>query len=489
MRRLKILLVTLITTIILMLSISVSVSASTYEDIQKEVSTLVNQNILPSYHLNLSYDTAYQTLYNKMYRQGNTESKDTFKEMSESNLRSIIKSYKNDWDKVWFDILTNLDVEPEYLDPNRVLGLYYDSNSNNNSYLYLIWTSHYIPSEFMTVYSFELNDKEYKQYPTNDLFEPFYYDSKYYHFEKYDLTIHLTPIGGIENDKDFGIPLTQKYKFKNIKVGLDKLQYENIPNNLYEASIDSYTEFDLGMTPKPNDKSLCQLVTHAYKLIKDCEVQSHYDLGFGGYMHYVHFNTTISIDKIYRVDVCYDLTSDNKDWYQFWLNEDIKHIEKSMRPDKKKTGIFGLYDTYGFKEGSFKSNEKDSIEYKYEMMLNYKEQNWDWFGEKCIESNYKRIKDFKILRLNYLVEDQVYDVAVTMDNVDGKTLSIVDRSLILDTESSLYKVKDKIYSISDGVNIAKNVMLSIIGIIAFLLIFYYGYIGILKIKEVMKDEK
>ena len=91
--------------------------------------------------------------------------------------------------------------------------------------------------------------------------------------------------------------------------------------------------------------------------------------------------------------------------------------------------------------------------------------------------------------LNYLVEDQVYDVAVAMDNVDGKTLSIVDRNLILDTESSLYKVKDKIYSISDGMNVAKNVMLSIIGIIAFLLIFYYGYIGILKIKEVMKDEK
>ena len=72
------------------------------------------------------------------------------------------------------------------------------------------------------------------------------------------------------------------------------------------------------------------MVTHAYKLIKDCEVQSHYDFGFGGYMHYVHFNTTIPIDKIYRVDVSYVLTSDNKDWYQFWLREDEQKVIKSL---------------------------------------------------------------------------------------------------------------------------------------------------------------
>ena len=261
------------------------------------------------------------------------------------------------------------------------------------------------------------------------------------------------------------------------------------PSNKYSNTLESYCEFDLGLTPTYHGKSACQMVTHAYKLIKDCEVQSHYDFGFGGYMHYVHFNTTIPIDKIYRVDVSYILTSDNKDWYQFWLREDEQKVIKSMTPDRKSTGIFNLYNTYGFKEGEFKSNEKNSITYKYEMMLNYKDQNWNWFGDSCVESNYKRIKDFKILRLNYLVDNKTYDVAVTMDTVNGETLSIIDRGLILDTDSALWKIKDKAYSIADGIELARNIMVTIIGIIGFLLLFYLGYKLVITFKEAMKDEK
>ena len=123
------------------------------------------------------------------------------------------------------------------------------------------------------------------------------------------------------------------------------------------------------------------------------------------------------------------------------------------------------------------------------MMLNYSEQNWDWFGDSCVESNYKRIKDFKILRLNYLVDDEVYDVAVTMDTVDGETLSIIDRSLILDTESALWNIKDKTYSFLDGIDTAKGVMLTIIGILAFLLLIYFIYKVVIVVKEVMRDEK
>ncbi len=171
------------------------------------------------------------------------------------------------------------------------------------------------------------------------------------------------------------------------------------------------------------------------------------------------------------------------------MNEEEQKVVKSMRPEKKKTGIFGLYDTFGFKEGSFKSNEKETITYKYEMMLNYSEQNWDWFGEACVESNYKRIKDFKILRLNYLVDNKTYDVAVTMDQVDGETLSIIDRGLILDTESALWKIKDKAYGIADGIELARNIIVTALGIIAFLLLFYFGYKLVITFKEVTKDEK
>ena len=123
------------------------------------------------------------------------------------------------------------------------------------------------------------------------------------------------------------------------------------------------------------------------------------------------------------------------------------------------------------------------------MMLNYSEQNWDLFGDYCVESNYKRIKDFKILRLNYLVDDKVYDVAVTMDQVDGKTLSIIDRGLILDTESALWQIKDKAYSIADGIELARNIMATILGVIGVLLLFYLGYKLVIVVKEAMKNEK
>ena len=467
MRKLLISLITLITAFIILTTNSF---AKTYDELIEEIISLVDENSLPEYHKNLAPNVGYQMLYNKMYKEGSSSSKELFKSYTETKLKNIIQNYQNDWDEVWFNIISNLDVEPQYLDPNRILGIYYDANAlNNSSYLYLIWTSKYIPSEFMTIESFELNGKTYNHYE-ND--KAFYYDSKYYHYPNYDLSLHLTPIAGQEDTLAFGVPLTQKYKFSNIQIGIDQNQVST--SNTYSATIDSYTTFDLGIIPTHKQKSACQLVTHAYKLIKDCEAQSYYDLGFGGYIHLVHFNTTIPIDKIYRVDVNYTLTSDNKDWYQFWLKEDEQEITKSLRPEKRQTGIFNLYNTYGFKEGSFKSNEKESIEYKYEMMLNYSEQNWDIFTS-TIESNYKRIKDFKILRLNYLVEDEIYNVEVLMDNVDGKTLSLIDRSLILDTTSATYKIKNKIYSIKDGIDLTKNIILSIIGIIVFLLIFYYSY--------------
>ena len=491
-KKIKILITTFCLVLSLFILTGVTVNASEYDEIQKEVETLVNNGTLGSQHKRLCHNTGYQTLYTKMYRQGNQAMKSYFGNMSYSELANIISMYQNEWNEVWFDILTNLDVEPQYLDPDRVLGIYYDAyTSGNSSYLYLIWTSKYLPSEFMTINSLELNGTKYTQYPDNDLFNPFWLDSRYYYYEQYDLAIHITPIGGYDKDGNhFGVPITRKYSFSNINVGIDKLQFDEEPDpyNKYSSTIDSYAEFDLGVKPEYHGKSACQMVTHAYKLIKDCEVQSHYDFGFGGYMHYVHFNTTIPIDKIYRVDVSYVLTSDNKDWWQFWLDEDEQKVVKSMTPDRKSTGIFNLYNTYGFKEGEFKSNEKETITYKYEMMLNYTEQNWNWFGDKCVESTYKRIKDFKILRLNYLVDNKTYDVAVTMDTVDGETLSIIDRGLILDTDSALWKIKDKAYSIADGIELARNIMVTILGILAFFLLFYAGYKIVITVKEAMKNE-
>ena len=260
-KKVKILLTTFSLVLSLFIFCSSNVYASEYDEIQTEVEMLVNRGKLGSQHKRLCYYTGYQTLYTKMYRQGSQGTKDYFANISYSELVNIIDMYENQWNEVWFDILTNLDIKPQYLDPNRVLGLYYDAyTSGNSSYLYLIWTSKYLPSEFMTFNSLELNGKQYEQYPDGDLFNDFWYDSQYYYYEQYDLCIHILPIGGFKSDEThFGVPITRKYNFSNIKAGINKLQFDNDPdsNNNYSSTINSYAEFDLGITPEFYGKSCC----------------------------------------------------------------------------------------------------------------------------------------------------------------------------------------------------------------------------------------
>ena len=193
-KKIKIIITTFCLVLSLFIFAGISVNASEYDAIQAEVETLVNNGTLGPQHKRLAHNVGYQTLYTKMYRQGNESLKSYFAEMNYSQLANIIDMYENRWNEVWFDILTNLDIEPQYLDPDRVLGIYYDAyTSGNSSYLYLIWTSKYLPSEFMTIHSLDLNGKSYSQYPDGDLFNPFWYDSQYYYYEQYDLAIHISP--------------------------------------------------------------------------------------------------------------------------------------------------------------------------------------------------------------------------------------------------------------------------------------------------------
>lgn len=176
--------------------ITVNVNAASFhQDIQTEVAAHVSAGRLPSYHNNLSGDTGYQTLYTKMLTSNNL---DYFKTISEQNLRSIIMWYHTDSDLIWKDVKANLDIEPKYLEPNKVLGIYWDSRIDETySYLYLIWTSEYIPTEFMTIKELVLNNKTYKQYDTEaqkDNLDGNWYGSDYYHYAGYNLTLHKTPI-------------------------------------------------------------------------------------------------------------------------------------------------------------------------------------------------------------------------------------------------------------------------------------------------------
>ncbi len=471
-------------------------ASSFFEDTKTEVAFYVNQGVLPPFHNDLVRDEGYQTIYTK-YKT--TNSLDSFGSFTEERLREVIMWYHRDSDLIWTDVKNNLDIEPKYLEANKILGLYWDSRIiENYSCLYLIWTSEYIPSEFMTIKEIVVNNKLYKQYDNQaqkDSLEGNWFDSDYYHYSEYNLTLHKTPISGFEKNGAFGVPLMQKYKISSFKAGIDEFQYFNDPDptGKYNVVCNTEIEFDLGIVPKKDGVKLFQLVTHAYEIIKDCEVQSFFDLGFGGYIHNTFFNTTIDIDRIYRVDVSYTLSSENKSWYQIWLNTKEISVKKSLTAEKKANGLFNLFSYQGFKEGSFKSNVKAGKTFKYRLHLNYDEECWNLFDNPpYYEADYKLIKDFKILRMNYLVDDKVYDVSVKMDTVDGNTLSIINRDLIMDTDSKTWSIKEKTYETIDdfkeAITKSKDTLITIGAVIGGLIIVYILYKGYRFIKFTFKKE-
>lgn len=427
-----------------------------YHDIINEVNTYVDQGKLPAFHKQLATKEGYQVYYTKKVRTNKmTDGLTELSQVSETTLRGIIQAYENRTNQVWYDVLTNLDIDVEYIKPNEILGLYWDSRIDESySYLYLIWTTEYTPSEFMTIKQMNVSGQTIRQYDgTPKVGEGKWLNSDYYHFSDCNLSLYRTPIAGYDNNQKFGLDLKQKYFFMNLEIGLDKAMYgaDPDPQGLYDSHIDGGISFDLGKAPKKDGVKLFQMVTHAYKIIKDCEAQSHFDFGFGGYEHWVFFNTTITIDRIYRVDVSYTLTSDNKSWYQFWLESDDVDVTKSLTSDRSSNGFFNLGNYIGFKEGEFKSNKSDSKTYKYKLHLNYDDQAWDFFDwSGYVEADYKRVKNFKILRMNYVVDDKTYDVAIDMDTVDGNTLSIADPNLIDSTSSFVWQVKDKITDVVEG---------------------------------------
>lgn len=249
----------------------------------------------------------------------------------------------------------------------------------------------------------------------------------------------MTPIAGFKDGQNFGLPLKRTYKFGNFKYG-----YEGTNQSIGQCS-ESIT-FDLGLIPTLDGKNSMQLCTHGYEIIEACEAQSYFDLlKYGGYGHFVHFNSTIKIDKIYRVDVAYKVVNDDKPWYQFFLPSDEHQIKKSLTTERVSGGIFGLYKFQGFKEGSYQSTKNSSITYKYRLHLNYDDTAWNWsVGQEFYECDYRRISQFQILRMNYVIDGVTFDVPIKMDTIEGETLFILDGDLILDTETTYFKIKNSI---------------------------------------------
>ena len=452
MKRFKILFTFLITILSLFVFVSPAFAAESPMEnkIKSEITSYVSSGELPSWHLKYIDDEGYQTYYWK--RCHLSDYFDDFKSATESFISFIISMYKNETTDTWDYILSNLDIDPSWLEPNKYLGLYWDSfyrDYNDEGYLYLIWTSHYTPSEFVTITQFKESGRVYNLYDSEQAMDDMdanWLASTYYHFKEYDLTLHITPIGGFTDNQNFGIGLKRTYNFQGFVYGMDQGQYytDMDPTNQFNGICKDEITFDLGLVPKMDGKNSMQLVTHGYEIIEACEAQSHFDLlAYGGYGHFAYFNTTIEIDKIYRVDVAYKITNDDKPWYEFFLPDEEHQITKSLTPERVKGGIFGLYDFAGFEEGSYQSTIDGRTNYKYKLHLNYDDTAWNWFvGQEFYECDYRRVSNFQILRMNFLVDGETYDVPIKMDTIEGDTLFILDPDLILDTETPYYDFKN-----------------------------------------------
>ena len=352
----------------------------------------------------------------------------------------------------WDYILNNVDIDIKYLEPNKYLGLYWDSfvgGSSKDGYLYLCWTSPYYTKTNNTLLQIVESGKTYNLYSTVSDMQNLngnWLSTESKTYPNYDLTLYMTPIAGFKDGQNFGLPLKRTYNFTNFKYG-----YEGT-NQAIGQCTESIT-FDLGLIPKLDGKNSMQLCTHGYEIIEACEVQSYLDiLAYGGYGHFVYFNTSIKIDKIYRVDVAYKILNDDKPWYQFFLPDDEHQITKSLTTERVSGGIFGLYKFQGFAEGSYQSTKNSSINYKYKLHLNYDDDAWNIFeGKEYYEADYRRVSQFQILRMNYVVDGETFDVPIKMDTIEGDTLFILDQDLILNTDSSYYQFKNAIDDLFNNV--------------------------------------
>lgn len=284
--------------------------------------------------------------------------------------------------------------------------------------------------------------------------------------------------GGTQIDKD------GYYKFKN---------EEKMTFNLS-------TDFSFG------GKSVAQISCHRFVEITDVICQSTYNLNFGGYKHFVYFNTSINISQIYRVDVGYKLLAKDEKWTaQLVGNAKERQVLKSLTAAKASGGLFNLFEYQGFEEGAYSSNEKGAVTYKYKLHLNYDEGAWEWdtvFDDDHREKDYTKIKQFQVLRLNFLYKGEEFDVPIEMDTIDGETVSIFDRNQVLDEDTILWEVKDETYEVIDKVDdlissddgkdsklvTAIKVIATITATIA---IIYVGYkiVGVIKLMKKGKKKK
>ncbi len=394
--------------------------------------------------------------------------------------------FEQPWE--FFDrVLATLDLPPEYLEPNAYVGLHWDAASEDPQdtsvcdefgRLYLLWTSEKSHSA-LGISEIKCNGVVYKHiYPSG---YHRYYETISWGYGN-GTYLHATTIYVVIDDEiEYGVDINNsKFDIEYFKAGLDSF-YADDPTGEYEFHMNKEANFDFKVKPQVNGRDILQLCALSYTIIEDCIAQSYYDIGFGGYYHQVYFNTPIDIDRVYRVDVSYKLDSEERDWWELWANKGEISVVKSLTTEVVGGGFFGLGRYQGFEEGYYHAQGSNAQTYKYKLHLNYDSNAWNWFDFKTQpEEKYQKISDFKVLRLNFIMDGQEYDLPIYMDTVDGTTVSVFDPSLIGDPDDLTIKdVFDMIQEFFEKFWDAIVMATKIIGILLLIVAAMYviGFVG------------
>ncbi len=440
------------------IGITSTIKVSAYNE-NDRINALIEQNVkdgyLPSFHLKYMNYPYYHTLYVK---HGTSLGGYT-----EEHLLKMLRYYSSD-EAMWSEIIKNMDIPLTAIEPNTTIGIFFDGD-----FIYVLWSSEYIPHEEFTMRSitFYANGKttvvnnEKMSSPCSHLngdpsfeltFQQYYPDMnlqlnvtpilRYHHCDK-DGKDYIGGASVLDGVKDFSVV--------GWTAGLNNLYGE--VDETYTFSSTSEAVFNFAEPFKAGGKPVGQFQSYKYIEITDCIAQSSYDAVFGGYKHYVFFNTPIDFDQLYRVDVSYTLLADDAIWTKKLFDDPkTRKVTKSLSAEKNRGGLFNLKSYQGLTVGNFASNEKDNHSYQYRLMLNYNEDNWDvdeWFH--IMEADYKRVDEFHILRMNFIYQGEEFEMPVKMDTVSGTTKKIYERDQILDTNSTIWKFKETAYDTADKV--------------------------------------
>lgn len=434
-----------------------------YHEIANDVEARVEAGELDDFHLKYHKVEYYQMQY-EQYRHSES-GRAYWAGLAEEDVTwamDMIASSQKDC----VTIMKNLQMPIQNLKRNQALGMYFDG-----IFLNFVWTSEYLPLETFNLQSLTLNGVIYNQqtltgYCSHMEGDGMFECTTFYANGPSNIQVNLTPIAGYHyctTDQklyEYGIGLnTNKYAITGFEANYDSIlnglnpgeEDEEFGTEYKIVSEDSKT-FTFSQKPEYEQNAMMQLASHCFIEITDIECQTVFGINFGGYEHAVFFNTPLDLDEVYRVDVSYNLASDNKPWYNFIAAEGSMDVVKSLTPETATGGFLGLSTYQGLTEGTFSSIADKNKTYQYRLHLNYDADGWNIFKGGQDESKYTNVHDFKILRMNFLYKGQEIDCEVKMDEIEGDTLSIFDKEAILNVDTPIWEFKEAVDDVEQGTN-------------------------------------